>query len=75
MTSYYFTIGIRKEIGENIKKARKEKKLEQVDVAAVAGVNRSYYGKIEKGLANPSIEKLYKIIKALDLKSSDIFPF
>ncbi|MBU4016218.1 helix-turn-helix domain-containing protein [Patescibacteria group bacterium] len=75
MASFYFTSGIRKAIGEDIQRARKQKKLKQVDVAAIAGVNRSYYGKIEKGLANPSIEKLYKIIKALDLKSSDVFPF
>lgn len=75
MASFYFTSGIKKAIGDNIMKARKHKKLEQVDVASIAGVNRSYYGKIEKGLANPSIEKLYKIIKALDLRSTDVFPF
>ncbi len=75
MASHYFTNAIRKEIGDNLKKARKRKGLEQIDVATIAGINRSYYGKIEKGLANPSIEKLYKIIRALDLKSSDILPF
>lgn len=75
MAAYYYTSALKKQIGENIMKARKRKGLEQIDVAAVAGINRSYYGKIEKGLANPSVEKLYKIIKALDLKSSDVLPF
>lgn len=75
MAISYFTSGIRKQIGDNIKKARNKLGLEQIDVATIAGVNRSYYGKIEKGLANPSIEKLYKIIKALGVKSSDILPF
>jgi len=75
MSDFYFTSGIRKEIGEKIKKVRKAKKLEQVDISAIAGINRSYYGKIEKGLANPSVDKLYKIIKALGIKSSDILPF
>lgn len=75
MASYYYTSALKKQIGESIMKARKKKGLEQVDVAAVAGINRSYYGKIEKGLANPTIEKIYKIIKVLDLKSSDILPF
>lgn len=75
MASFYFTSSIKKVIGEKIMKARKQKKLEQVDVAAIAGVNRSYYGRIEKGEANPTIEKLYKIMKTLDLKSSDVFPF
>ncbi len=75
MASHYFTSAIRKEIGDNLKKARKRKGLEQIDVATIAGINRSYYGKIEKGLANPSVEKLYKIIKALEVKASDILPF
>ncbi|MGH7203713.1 MAG: helix-turn-helix domain-containing protein [Candidatus Levyibacteriota bacterium] len=73
--SFYFTPTIRETIGKNLKKARKNKGLEQADVAAIAGVNRSYYGKIEMGEANPSIEILYKIIKALNLRSSDILPF
>ena len=75
MASFYYTTAIKKEIGEKIMKARKQKNLEQIDIAALAGINRSYYGKIEKGLANPTIEKLYKIIKVLDLKSSDVLPF
>jgi transcriptional regulator with XRE-family HTH domain len=75
MADYYFTSGIRKEIGERIKKARKTKGLEHVDISAIAGINRSYYGKIEKGLANPTVGKLYKIIKALGIQSSDILPF
>lgn len=73
--AYYFTRQIREEIGKNIKKAREKKKLKQVDVAVDAGINTSYYGKIERGLVNPSIEKLYRIIRALGLDSSDIFPF
>jgi transcriptional regulator with XRE-family HTH domain len=75
MASFYYTFGIKKAIGERIRQARKQKMLEQVDVAAIAGINRSYYGRIEKGEANPTIEKIYKIMKILDLKSSDVFPF
>lgn len=56
-------------------KARRKKGLKQVEVAVAAGVNFSYYGKIERGLVNPSLEKVYRIIKALDIKSSDILPF
>lgn len=72
---YYFTAKIREEIGKNIQKARKNKKLNQIDVAVDAGINKSYYGKIERGIVNPSLEKLYRIIKALKVKSSDILPF
>lgn len=73
--AYYFTAKIREEIGSNIAKARKRKRMKQVDVAVDAGLNPSYYGKIERGAVNPSLEKLFRIIKALNLKSSDILPF
>jgi DNA-binding XRE family transcriptional regulator len=72
---HYLTSNIKNEIGRNITKLRRAKGLKQVDVATDADVNPSYYGKIERGLVNPSLEKLYKIIKTLGIKSSDILPF
>ena len=73
--TYYFTAKIREEIGENITRLRKKLNKKQVEVAVEAGVNSSYYGKIERGIVNPSVEKLYRIIKSLNVKSSDILPF
>lgn len=72
---YYFTPAIKQEVGQNISKIRKQKKLKQADIAESAGLNASYYGKIERGIVNPSLEKIYRIIKALGVKSSDIFDF
>ncbi len=73
--AYYFTNQLRVEIGKKLAKARKTKGLKQVEVAVEAGISPSYYGKIERGLVNPSLERTYKIIKTLGLKSSDILPF
>jgi len=73
--AYYYTAKIREEIGKNIQRSRKRKGLKQVDVAVDAGINTSYYGKIERGIVNPSLEKLFSIIKSLKVKSSDILPF
>jgi len=73
--AYYFTSKIRKLIGKKIKKIRRTKKLKQVEVAVDAGLNPSYYGKIERGIVNPSLEKFYGIIRTLNIKSSDILPF
>ena len=73
--AFYYTQKIREEIGFNIQKARKAKKLTQVEVAESAGLNPNYYGKIERGIVNPSLEKLYRIIKSLNVRSSDILPF
>lgn len=72
---YYYTARIRRLIGKRIRKARKQRDLKQVEVAVDAGVNPSYYGKIERGLVNPSNELLFRIIKALKIKSSDILPY
>ena len=72
---YYFTTAIKKEIGGKIAKIRRNKELKQADVAVDAGLNPSYFGKIERGLVNPSLEKIYRIIKALGVKSDDILPF
>jgi len=44
-------------------------------VSVDAGIGSSYYGRIERGQVNPSLEKLYRIIKALKVKVSEILPF
>jgi transcriptional regulator with XRE-family HTH domain len=44
-------------------------------VAEEAGIDPSYYARIERGEANPSLEVLNAIVKALHAKSSDILPF
>ncbi|OGK46202.1 hypothetical protein A3B46_03280 [Candidatus Roizmanbacteria bacterium RIFCSPLOWO2_01_FULL_39_19] len=73
--TYYYTNKIKEELGNNIKQSRKKLKKKQVEIAVDAGVNPSYYGKIERGLVNPSIEKVFRIVKALRVKSSDLLPF
>lgn len=73
--SYYFTKQIREEIGRKLEEVRRKKDLKQVEIAVQAGLNPSYYSKIERGSVNFSMEKFYRIIKALSAKSSDILPF
>lgn len=73
--SYYFTKQLREEIGRKLERVRRKKDLKQVEIAVQAGLHPSYYGKIERGLVNFSMEKFYRIIRALSVKSSDILPF
>lgn len=73
--AYYFTVKLRKKIGNRLKRIRKKRNLKQVEVAVDAGVNPSYYSKIERGEVNPSLDKIYRIIKALKAYSSDVLPF
>jgi len=62
-------------IGKKMRKVRKNQKREQVTIAEEAGIDTSYYAGIECGEANPSLEVLYSIVKALHVKSSDILSF
>ncbi len=62
-------------IGKNLKKARKNQRREQVEVAEEAGINPSYYARLERGEGNPTLEVLYAVIRALRVKSSDVLPF
>ena len=64
-----------KKIAQNIKKARLEKGLTQETLAKKAGINSNYYAKVERGEINPSLETISKILKALDIKSSDVLDF
>jgi transcriptional regulator with XRE-family HTH domain len=64
-----------KHIAEQLKQTRLKKGLSQAGLAEKAGMNSNYYAKIERGEIKPSVSTLEKIINALGVKSSTIFPF
>jgi len=61
-------IGIR--IGRVIRKQRKRRGLSQESLAALANINRSYLGEIERGSASPSIEMIQKLATAMNERLS-----
>lgn len=65
---------VRRELGEKIKNAREKAQLTQEEVSMKTGMSSNYFAKIERGEINTTIYKLYKIIKALKVEASDIFP-
>ncbi|HSW98173.1 MAG TPA: helix-turn-helix transcriptional regulator [Candidatus Saccharimonadales bacterium] len=65
---------IRKTLGEKIRKARENVKFTQDEAARKAQMSSNYFAKIERGEINATFETLYKIIKALKIEASDIFP-
>ena len=59
--------------GKKIREIRKNKGLEQSDLAAVAGVSVSYISQIERGVRkNPSIDVLYAIANKLEVNVDDL---
>jgi transcriptional regulator with XRE-family HTH domain len=63
----------RKELGNKFSTAREKVKLTQQQVADAAGVHVNFYARVERGLENPSFEKMQGIMKVLGIKSLDLF--
>lgn len=59
-------------LGLNIKKLRLERKIEQKDLAAMAGISHSYLSNVEKGNRNPALKTLEKIAAALEVPSNKL---
>ncbi|EEY95350.1 helix-turn-helix domain-containing protein [Acinetobacter sichuanensis] len=62
------------EIGQLIRKKRKEKKITQEALALQCGIDRSYIGRIERGEVNLTVEKLYEIATALEVDMKELLP-
>ncbi|MGB3862905.1 MAG: helix-turn-helix transcriptional regulator [Candidatus Aminicenantaceae bacterium] len=63
-------------IGKRIKILRLERGLTQGDIEEATGVSRSHISKIESGkVANPGLDTLEKIAKALKVSISFLFHF
>jgi transcriptional regulator with XRE-family HTH domain len=60
-------------LGQNIRQIRKENRLTQEDVADKAGLNGSYYGRIERGEINATVETLTAIAQALNVDVPELF--
>lgn len=61
-----------KALGKNIQKQRKSLGISQEAFAASINMDRSYYGHIEQGKINISIEKLYLLCKPLKTSLENI---
>lgn len=66
---------ITKVIGEQIKFYRQNRGLSQEQLALKANLNVSFLGQVERGLKNPTIETLEKIVIALDITFEEMFSF
>lgn len=54
-----------KKFGKQIQKARQEAKISQEALADLVGINRTYMGRIERGISNPPAYTVYKIKQLL----------
>jgi len=59
--------------GNKVRTLRKTQGLAQEELADLAGLDRSYMGRVERGEANITLLKLYQISKALDVSPALFF--
>ena len=60
--------------GRNLRAIRKSKGFSQERLAYDAGIDRSYVGKIERGEANITLEKIYVFAELLECSAKDLIP-
>ena len=58
--------------GEKVREERLKKGLSQEELAARAGVHRTYIGMIERAEKNTTLESIQKIARALDLPLDEL---
>lgn len=59
--------------GKKVREERDKLGLSQEELAARAGVHRTYIGMIERAEKNITLENIQKVCKALNLKIGDFF--
>jgi transcriptional regulator with XRE-family HTH domain len=58
--------------GEALRQLREERGLSQEAAALACGIDRSYYGKIERGMKSPTLGTVWKIADALEVQASGL---
>ena len=61
------------EFGRRIRAIRRTNKLSQEKLAALADLDRSYMGKVERGEKNLSIKNVFRIADALGVSAASLF--
>ena len=63
-------VDVRKRVGFNLRKLRKERGLSQEGLAFECGLHRTYISGVERGVRNPTVLVLEQIAIALEIPSS-----
>ena len=63
---------IRRQVGLNVKRIRKEHDWSQEELAFETGLHRTYVSGIERGIRNPTISIIAKLADALGVQPTDL---
>jgi len=65
-------VDIKKKFGEKVRLRREELGLSQEEFAFQSGIHRTYVSGIERGVRNPSLTMVERIVKALGVSFSSL---
>jgi transcriptional regulator with XRE-family HTH domain len=65
--------GLSRSLGARLRDLRVQAGISQEELAARAGVHRTYLGGIERGERNPSVANLHKLAQALGVDLATLF--
>ena len=60
------------QIGTILRQLREKRGLTQEELSGLAALDRTHYSKIERGLRSPTLDTIFKISFALDLKPHEL---
>ena len=66
-------MNVHKRIAWNLRRVRVSRGLSQEALAADAGVDRAYVGRLERSLENPTVDLLGRLVVALNCDMSELF--
>ena len=62
-----------KAFGRRVKELRIERDLTQSELAEKVGLSHNFIGMVERGERNTSVDKIFKLAKAFDIKLAQFF--
>jgi transcriptional regulator with XRE-family HTH domain len=58
--------------GKAVRELRAERGLSQEDAALASGIDRAYFGHVERATKGPTLKTIWKIADALDVPPSEL---
>lgn len=63
---------MRKLVGDNVSRIRKEKGLTQEQLSELSGLSQQYISDLERGKRNPTIVTIYELAMAIKVRHLDL---